>query len=505
MKKHIGYLALSVLVLSLLACDLQIPTGVRIVGSPNFSVNYELNLSEHLGDLIASVLPEDEDLTIIRCTNTQIMTFMIHFNAMNQEFEIPDDAISELLGEVGDIVDTFVEESVDTSELFPDEGGEVDAEALAEVIGDLMNEVNDTINLAALLPDTFEWMGVDVSINNDSIMDRLFSDETADKIVENILNGQSTEDAINNAIKDAVREAVFEAIAAIEIVADQDIELINTEEDKFTLPLEGIGDILKGFSIADLDARVYLTVTDENGRVPDFLSRTEVVLSFDNEIDDVTITSFGSGSNVNLSNSTYGGTALPNPTGGFSLTNIIDNLLNLEQDVNIWFKAVLKGGNEGIALDFLGRDLNIKAEIVIWLPLSLQAGSSPTEFSFSIGEGANDLFNRSSASDFEELGDYIKSLTIRVGLSDPVFSGLEIVLANQTAGSDLEFRFPISGTNLEFSIDENKLAELNSPENFPFVPEIRIEINPNATLSIPRNLSVVNFALEADLEYYIPL
>jgi len=514
MKKYISYFALAILLLSFIACDLQPPTGIRIVGNPSFSAGYTYEIANLLADMIKGGLPEDDDsLTVIECTNQSLtsMTFIIHFNALNMEFEMADEGLDEMLL----FVDDMVADTIDKDALFPVNETDLDADEMAIALDDILAELNESDDAEHELPVTFTWNGVDVNIDRQTIISSLSTPESKAAIIADIESGNPASDAIENAIAAAVKEAVKAEIARTTITLSDDIELIPEDIEPFALPLADFSQYLKGFSINGMQARIFLSVADKDDNSnPNFLEFVHIGLNFDDDtvdniekegIDDL------SASGIVTSTPTFAGAALPNQNKGIDFTSQIDSILSLGEDVNVDFTAVLMSQKDGaevqIPMDFIGKHYVIKAEIVIWLPLSLKAGSDGANFEIPFGDGDGDLFSRSSADPIE-FTDFIKSMTVSVRLNSPAFSNMDIVFINKNLSSaegGFSKAFPVSGQNLRLVMTEEDLRKLNSAENFPFVPEISIKINPSGTLNIPRALSIVRVELNAELDYYIEL
>jgi len=81
MKRHIKLLALTVLVLSLFACNWEMPTAVEVVGSRSFSLVADLNLGKLLDEEIDKMLEDMEEntdgLSIIPTTQTNPRVYII--------------------------------------------------------------------------------------------------------------------------------------------------------------------------------------------------------------------------------------------------------------------------------------------------------------------------------------------------------------------------------------------------------------------------------------------
>ncbi|MCL2230798.1 MAG: hypothetical protein FWC01_06845 [Treponema sp.] len=498
MKKHISYLALSVLVLGFFACDLQLPTGAKFVGTPNFSVNYEFELSNLLADFFADSLGEESGFKIIRCTQPDTMTFMVHFNALDDtSFKVPDTAVGQMEEIVGNLVEGTINQAA-VEELFPS-GEEIDQTVLSDKIDEIMADLGENDDLVV----NFDWGEASVGIDQAAIKAALTSDATKQKIIASIMEEGPSAANIEEIIAQVVQETILEVIAETEVTISHDIDLMEDFSEPIPLALGDFGAFLDGFTINGLQARIYLSVVDENGETPDFLNSVDVGLkvtdSDDVELLNESIENYTL-SGVDLNSSTWIGSALPNPTGGLDVKNIVDLLLTSDDEVFINLSAIIDSSNN-IKLDFIGKTFYIKAEMVIWLPLSL-GFTTEASFDIPLGDSESDFFGRNEPG-APELLDFINSMTLKIRLSASVFNGLAVELVNKKEGSDFSIEFPFTGSEITLSITGNDLDKLNTTANYPFIPEVRIKLGNNGSLIMPQALSLVSVAIEADLEYYM--
>jgi len=107
MRKQIISLALAILVLSFFACDLTIPSAIEIKGTPEIRFGANLDIGDLLKDMVDGLFDNfsgsGDGPKFIKCTNTDINTFIIYSVVLEQpivgdEFNNLSEAVNLLGG-----------------------------------------------------------------------------------------------------------------------------------------------------------------------------------------------------------------------------------------------------------------------------------------------------------------------------------------------------------------------------------------------------------------------
>jgi len=85
MRKSAAFLFLFLFLQVFFAC--QIPTAIEIKGTPSIRFAEEVDIGKMFTDLLKDAINKDEKLTIIPCPETEIITYLIHAELFNKEFE----------------------------------------------------------------------------------------------------------------------------------------------------------------------------------------------------------------------------------------------------------------------------------------------------------------------------------------------------------------------------------------------------------------------------------
>ncbi len=54
---------------------------------------------------------------------------------------------------------------------------------------------------------------------------------------------------------------------------------------------------------------------------------------------------------------------------------------------------------------------------------------------------------------------------------------------------------------LSFTLTEDNMKEINNPDNWPFVPDIKIGFTKGEILTFPREFNAIEFAFKAKVRY----
>jgi len=85
MKKSAVFLVLSLFLQLFFAC--QIPTAIEIIGTPSVRFAETVDVGKMFTDLLRNAINKDDRLTIIPCEKTEVITYLVHTNLVNEEFD----------------------------------------------------------------------------------------------------------------------------------------------------------------------------------------------------------------------------------------------------------------------------------------------------------------------------------------------------------------------------------------------------------------------------------
>jgi|GEM_PF-6407536 len=278
-----------------------------------------------------------------------------------------------------------------------------------------------------------------------------------------------------------------------EITLNQNVTLFDSEANEddqtITLPLSEFNQTVKGFKFNTTNVKTKLYIFSGNNIIED----VDIELKFVPEEgssttknipatpgDKITLQKSG----IDLSNKEFAGTGLP--TGGYDID--IANMLNDGHDYHIEIKVILPSGstfNTGI----IGNDVDLSAELVIWMPLSLKSNSYAE---ISIGDFGG------VGSFISSLNDFMNSLTLTLEMNNPIFHGGEFSLfKSPDLGAEKVFSFPMNEKIIFFEINENNMEIMKELEK----PDYRLIFNSGATIDIPTKLILNKITLEASINY----
>ncbi|MDR0502476.1 MAG: hypothetical protein LBH16_04065 [Treponema sp.] len=263
--------------------------------------------------------------------------------------------------------------------------------------------------------------------------------------------------------------------------------------------LGGMDDYLAGFSFNNVKSHLYISGSD----IAEFLSITLDIGGTSHTIKRSNGFIFGeSGFSeeewASFSDDEWDALAAPQNSGiRIDLTELLRDSGNLIFDYDV----ILEDGSE-IPADLLIQSSNIKAELVIWLPLEFAASGDdggvfalPNDF---LG-GSGDLFFRTGpVNNGDAITEIIKKLKIKIEMNESPFNGAALII-NSTGG--FEITNVLRGNSIEFEIDEENMARLNEREYFPFSPVMNIHFAKDQIMAIPRNFRITYLCFEASFDY----
>jgi hypothetical protein len=191
---------------------------------------------------------------------------------------------------------------------------------------------------------------------------------------------------------------------------------------------------------------------------------------------------------------TYDKTALPE--GGVP----VDLPFNGDE-VTIDYRIFIKAGKT-IKKEWMTNP-SVFVELAVWLPFEFTATKKGGAELGLPGDlfGEGDLFGRESPGSDNTVAEMLESLNFAIMMNTNPFTGVSLIVKSK----GIEIRNPIRGALLEFAIDEQKMKEINKPENFPFAPQIKLVFNEGGRLSFPRNFVITDIAFKAKLNYTMDL
>jgi len=259
-------------------------------------------------------------------------------------------------------------------------------------------------------------------------------------------------------------------------------DLVSSDEP-IKLPFSGFGDDLDGFKFKTEDIKSKLYVGDS-----EIVTAITIELTMgDNSPNKMKVLQKSS-----LQSDAHTLQALPANDGG--IENVFPtNLLNSDKDVEINYKVYIDKGTK-IKNDWLDKEHPFKAELVIWIPMTLEAVKDNAEIKFPHFEGIGSFFTSISESGF------IESLNLAVGMNANPFT--EGTLVIRDINTNYEIPNPMSANALNFSLSQKDVKYIN--ENY-FDPEFSIRFRKGAEIKIPKVFRVTTVSMTAKLNYTLEL
>jgi len=437
MKKSAVFLILSLVLPGFFACQFSIPTAVEIIGNPSAKFAEEIDVGKKFEDLIRHGIDKDERLTMIPCTNDEI----------------------EIITNI------------------------IYLELINEEYDDLEDKTHIHLIFPSAAPDLSEFIGVK-KLDEDKI---LIARDPNNRLViplselGSILPGFVFYDG-----KDADEN----------VVTDQDGVY------KTKLYFSG-SDILVKSKVRVILEEVYIEGNEEKYK-PIELPKDEF------DIEDQS-------SGIENGTEEYAGKSCP--SGGIDIGIPLTG-----KDIAISFEVFIPEGTDLYLSDFGAS--NIIVELLLWLPLKFKAVKEDASLFFPEDYFFNptkDIFGRKE-KDSESLAfDIIESLSVDVNFKKHPFKDAELIIWNYKefdeegnlinssvdekwesihSNKGVIIRSPIGKDDaLSFTVAEDKMKEINNPDNWPFAPDIIIGFNKNDTLSFKKDFNASEFAFKAKVHY----
>jgi hypothetical protein len=280
-----------------------------------------------------------------------------------------------------------------------------------------------------------------------------------------------------------------------------DVQLIKTET---TLHFSEFGNFMEGFRFA----------TDGTNKIESafFIKSSNAIFNSINieldfaDLDETPIKSGFNGkisnkpSNINLAANEYKGIGIPK--GGVEVD--ITEFLNDDKNVKIKLFVFLEKDTE-YPVTLLNKlkennKLDVDVELVIWLPLVLEAGKDAELKLLGFEDLGEFLYSLTVDSD-----DMIKSLKLEIGLDNNPFNGGTFIVRNTEDNNEI-FKVGMDADSIAFDVRAEDIAYINRIEGKEkFETESVVKFHEGAQLRIPRTLKIMSIALEAEIDYTISL
>ncbi|WP_461246482.1 hypothetical protein [Treponema sp. R6D11] len=281
----------------------------------------------------------------------------------------------------------------------------------------------------------------------------------------------------------------------VEVTLLQDKTLIKTniDDDPMIVPLSELSSLLPGFMFSGYKTKLYLSGSK--------IIEKSTIRMIVEEIDDPNPPIITTTEKSNLEDESsaindwkiYGYSETSCPSSGIDLTIPITG-----KDVKISFEVYIPSGTKIRLTDFDGNF--IKVEVLVWLPFEFEAGNDGAELSFpddSFFSSEDDLFCREEPDSESLFTDFIESLSVGVKFKNSPFNGADLVISSK----GIDIHNGIENDTLSFTLTEENMKAINEPENYPFVPKIKIDFPPHAELKFSRLFYAVEFSFQAKIRY----
>jgi len=278
-------------------------------------------------------------------------------------------------------------------------------------------------------------------------------------------------------------------------------------EESITLSFSTFKDSLKGFSFCSGDLKAVLYIDSGNPIVESAAVEIKFI-ELDENGEEINPDSPLSQkipeagnivkrlSGIDSDASSYTGTEAPwkkEPLYGYEI-NYFAAMLNDKKDYKIKIEVVLPAGTY-IPDDLLdGATVDIKAELLVWLPMDMVANEGGAEILFpDIFSGVGSVIN--------SISRFMERLTIIVEMK-PVnpFSEGELVMTQKD--TPLDIRNKLNEKELLFDIKESDM-EIIGNLDIDFKPDFGIVYSEGKELKIPKEFGMASISLNAEISYMI--
>lgn len=365
------------------------------------------------------------------------------------------------------------------------------------------SEIDINKELFNMIKDVFE--------DNDDMDIKMLDCTARTDVQAYIIHMLALDETIN--LQEIMDPSEYNRVINIVLVQFEDPEYLFSLEDlgnsPIELPFSEIGESLGelNFKEDEIKARMYINFDndfikdigikvdfielDEDGNEtnPDIpLGTLQIPAVFPTELN-------RESSNIDLSGDIYSGLGLP--AGGIDI-DCFPSLLNSKKNVRVKIKAFIQPDVIVRPREHLhGKEFNISAEVVVWLPLALEAAPGVTVV---------------LSESFDEIGDYIETVTDMTDIIDNLVLEVDInmnpfndgLLVIKQPGTELNIVNPLNMVPLRFFIGNQDIKIIESlGKNFK--PEISLCFPQASSIRIPRDLGITTVSVSAKINYTIDL
>jgi len=277
-----------------------------------------------------------------------------------------------------------------------------------------------------------------------------------------------------------------------DLIADQTVTLPSERDlirpgpsNPMVLPLSSIGSLLDGFEFDNgYKTQLYLSGSDIIDKVKiDMQIGTEPQITYIPNKRKSDIESW----------KTNGYTATVPPSGGIDI-----NIPLRGNDTPFYFRVYLPKNTELKYSDF--KSGNIKVEVVVWLPFVLKATKN-ADITFPLFDSPGDLFGREGPGANNIITDIVESLKMDINFDKNPFQNTKIIISSK--GINIEI--PFTNESFTFDLSKENITKINSPENYPFMPEIKLSFNNGSVLRLPKEFNITDLIFTANIKYRMDL
>jgi hypothetical protein len=198
-------------------------------------------------------------------------------------------------------------------------------------------------------------------------------------------------------------------------------------------------------------------------------------------------------SGIDSSKTIYDGNGLP--AGGASVELPFNG-----EEVTINYSIFIAAGEE-VKTEWLNAS-DVLIELAVWLPFVFTAKNDGAELKLPedlFPEG--DLFGREKSGDDNSLTEMLESINFAMKMNKNPFTGAALIVKSR----EIEIIDQMKGDSLGFLIDEKTMKAINSADNFPFSPQLKLVFNKGGKVSFPRDLTITEISFSAKLNHTIDL
>ncbi|MDR2966312.1 MAG: hypothetical protein LBU88_11145 [Treponema sp.] len=558
MKKTALSLISILLVFAVIGCNWEMPKALQVsgtIGIDNLSINLDLTQFitkelEKKNQWTSSfeVGEESYDMTITLQEAVNVgnpLTFLLHLNI---PFPVPfnlDEQLDDLIelyadGPIDDFINNYLDDfledllssgnAVANNELTDEAKQKIrdmlDSDDIEETINTIIETIQNDLDsdfpddILILLPDFAGLLAGSADDVLDSIANSIIDNINArlkesgpslsimgsgvlfsvegDEDLKDLLK-DAIVDTIKNETKDAVKEKIYTETVEVNDDGSGEGWVLFNEEIPF--PVNNLPEFLQDmdFIIPGLAAKVFFAVKENGAHSSYLLNIIDLDLElFETEIIGSSTPVVSQNSGLVFNNHKYNGAGLPAGGITFNISDLMSELFSSDEEKGGFsFKAVIPQGTM-LSLGELGKQYDFNLEVVLWLPLKIQADEDIefilTPEDLKVSED-NDLFGRGDSDTLEE---FIQSANFTIRFNKALFNGVKLVIedANDPDGLKMDFGI-ITGRDFGINLTNQQIKMLDQTN--PFVPQIRLTMKAGDWFAIQRDLKIESLTLKADI------